>query len=206
MLKRHFGGVFNTSKIIGKIRKSKLLLKNIYNIGMLKVRIPFAHAKSIYEIDGAFFTKLGVKYVLADLDNTLDSYRTKFPTKQAIELKERLAKDGIELIIVSNNTGNRVSTYANALGVRFLNSVGKPFASRLLKKLAKLNIKKEEVIMIGDQVVTDITCANRAKIKSVLTDKIVKEDQITTRFNRLFDRPLRRSLKRKNLLVDWRNI
>ena len=206
MLKRHFGGVFNTSKIIDNIRKSKLLLKNIYNIGMLKVRIPFAHAKSIYEIDGAFFTKLGVKYVLADLDNTLDSYRTKLPTKQAIELKERLAKDGIELIIVSNNTGNRVSTYANALGVRFLNSVGKPFASRLLKKLAKLNIKKEEVIMIGDQVVTDITCANRAKIKSVLTDKIVKEDQITTRFNRLFDRPLRRSLKRKNLLVDWRNI
>lgn len=173
---------------------------------MLKVRIPFAHAKSIYEIDGAFFTKLGVKYVLVDLDNTLDSYRTKLPTKQAFELKERLAKEGIELIIVSNNTGNRVSTYANALGVRHLNSVGKPFASKLLKKLALLNIKKEDAIMIGDQVVTDITCANRAKIKSVLTDKIVKEDQITTRFNRLFDRPLRRSLKRKNLLVDWRNI
>ena len=173
---------------------------------MLKIHIPFAHDASIYEIDVDFFRKLGIKYVLTDLDNTLDSYRTKFPTEKAFELKEKLAEHDIELIIVSNNTGNRVSTYANGLGVRFFNSIGKPFASRLLKKLAKLNISKDEVIMIGDQVVTDITCANRAKIKSVLTDKLVKEDQITTRFNRLFDRPLRRALERKNLLKDWRAI
>ena len=173
---------------------------------MLKVRIPFAHASSIYDIDVAFFHKLGIKYVLADLDNTLDSSRTKLPSKRAVELKEKLAKENIELIIVSNNTGTRVSTYANALGVRYFNSIGKPFASRLLKKLALLKISKDEVIMIGDQVVTDITCANRGKIKSVLTDKLVKEDQITTRFNRLFDRPLRKALKRKNLLKDWRAI
>ena len=173
---------------------------------MLKKRIPFVHAKSIYDIDVDFFHKLGVKYVLADLDNTLDSYRTKLPGKAAIKLKEKLNKADIELIIISNNTGNRVSMYANALGVRYLNSVGKPFAKRLLKKLALLNVNKDEAIMIGDQVVTDITCANRAKIKSVLTDKLVKEDQITTRFNRLMDRPLRRSLKRKNLLKDWRNV
>ena len=173
---------------------------------MLKSHIPFAHAQSLYDIDVAFFTKFGVKYVLADLDNTLDSYRTKTPSEKAVELKQKLEKAGIELIIVSNNTGKRVSTYANELKVRHLNSVGKPFAKKLLKKLAMLNIDKNQAMMVGDQVVTDITCANRAKIKSVLVDKLVKEDQITTRFNRLFDRPLRRSLKRKNLLVEWRNI
>ena len=60
--------------------------------------------------------------------------------------------------------------------------------------------------MIGDQTVTDIACGNRARIKTVLTDKIVKEDQPTTHFNRLFDRPIRRKLARKNLLRDWRNL
>ena len=38
----------------------------------------------------------------------------------------------------------------------------------------------------------------------ILTDKIVKEDQPTTHFNRLFDRPIRRHLKRKGKLIDWR--
>lgn len=171
---------------------------------MLKVRVPFAHASSIYQIDVSFFKKLGVKYVLTDLDNTLDSYKTKFPTEKAKELKKLFESNGLELVIISNNTGKRVSTYATALGVRYLSSVGKPFAKKLLRKLSENKIDIDLSIMVGDQVVTDITCANRAGIKSVLTDKLVKEDQPTTRINRLLDRPLRRALKRKHLLKDWR--
>lgn len=173
---------------------------------MLKCRIPFAHASSIYDIDVSFYKKLGIKYVLSDLDNTLDSYKTKLPSNKAVELKKILQENEIELIIISNNTGKRVSTYSDALGIRYLSSVGKPFATKLLKKLAENKIDIDKSIMIGDQVVTDITCANRANIKSVLTDKLVKEDQWTTRFNRLFDRPLRKALKRKHLLKDWREI
>lgn len=171
---------------------------------MLKIRVPFAHASSIYDIDVAFYKKLGIKYVLSDLDNTLDSYKTKLPSSRAIELKNKLKENDIELVIISNNTGKRVSLYSNELGVRYLSAVGKPFASKLLRKLNENNIDKNCSIMIGDQVVTDITCANRARIKSVLTDKLVKEDQPTTRINRLLDRPLRKALKRKHLLKDWR--
>ena len=173
---------------------------------MLKRFIPFAHAESIFEIDLDFFSKLGIKYVFADLDNTLDSYRQQTPLEPAVKFKEELAKRGIELIIVSNNRGKRVQKYSKELGVRHWSSLGKPFAIRIKKFMKRLNIKKDEVIMIGDQIVTDISCANGAKIKSVLTEKLVPEDQPTTRFNRLFDNPLRRKLKRKNLLKDWRQI
>lgn len=171
---------------------------------MLKRYIPTMHAKSIYEIDVSLYKKIGVKYVLADLDNTLDSYKQKTPSKQALFLKEELMAEGIEIIITSNNTGKRVTTYSKALGVRFMSRVGKPFARGLLKKLAQMKLDKNEVILIGDQTVTDICCANGAKIKSILTDKLVKEDQPTTRFNRLFDKPIRRKLNKKNLLKDWR--
>ena len=173
---------------------------------MFKRFVPFAHAESIYKIDLSFFTKLGIKYVFADLDNTLDSYKQATPLKPAIELKENLEKLGIELIIVSNNRGKRVQKYSKDLGVKHWSTLGKPFATRICKIMKKLNINKDEVIMIGDQIVTDISCANGAKIKSVLTEKLVPEDQPTTRFNRLFDNPLRRKLKRKNLLKDWRQI
>lgn len=173
---------------------------------MLKRFIPFAHAKSIFEIDVSFYKKLKIKYVLADLDNTLDSYKQKTPLKKAKELKSKLSENGIELIIVSNNTGKRVSKYSEELSVRRFSSLRKPFAIKLKKVLKKNGIQNDEVIMIGDQIVTDIRCANGAKIKSVLTEKLVKEDQPTTRFNRLFDNPLRKKLNKKNLLKDWRQI
>ena len=173
---------------------------------MWKRLIPFAHAQSIFEIDVSFYKNLGVKFILVDLDNTLDSYKTETPSKRVIDLKEDLLMEGIELIITSNNTGKRVTKYSRALGVRFMSKVGKPFSRKLLKKLRELKIQKHEVILIGDQIVTDISCANRAKIKSVLTEKLVEEDQPTTRFNRLFDNPLRRKLNKKHLLKDWREI
>ena len=173
---------------------------------MLKRFIPFAHAESIFEIDLSFYQKLGIKYVFADLDNTLDSYKQATPTERAVKLKNDLARLGIELIIVSNNTGARVQKYSKELGVRHFSSLFKPFSHKLKNIMKTANIKPEDVVMVGDQTVTDISCANGAKIKSVLTEKLVEEDQPTTRFNRLFDNPLRKKLRKKNLLRDWRQI
>ena len=173
---------------------------------MLKRFIPFAHAESIFEIDLSFYEKLGIKYVFADLDNTLDSYKQATPLERAKNLKRELEKNGIELIIVSNNTGSRVKKYSKELGVRHFSSLAKPFSFKIKKIMKRANIKPESVVMIGDQIVTDISCANGAKIKSVLTEKLVPEDQPTTRFNRLFDNPLRKKLRKKNLLRDWRQI
>ena len=52
---------------------------------------------------------------------------------------------------------------------------------------------------------TDVIAARGAKIRVVLTEKVVKEDQWTTHINRIFDRPIRRHLRKKGKLVDWRN-
>ena len=56
---------------------------------MFKKFIPFAHAENIYDIDVNFFKKLGLKYLLIDLDNTLDSYKASTP-KQNVLLEKNL--------------------------------------------------------------------------------------------------------------------
>ena len=171
---------------------------------MCKVYTPYAHAKSIFEIEIDFYKKHGIKTVLSDLDNTLDSYKTKTPSANVVSFKQLLEENRIELFIISNNTGKRVQEYANALGVRYASAVGKPFARKLIRKLKEAQIDLKTAVLIGDQTVTDIASANRARILCILTDKIVKEDQPTTHFNRLFDRPIRRHLKRRGKLIDWR--
>lgn len=173
---------------------------------MCRKRIAYAHAKSVYEIDIEFYKKNNVKFLFLDLDNTLDSYKLYHPTEKAFELKKKLLDAGITPYIISNNKGKRVSSYANDLGVEYLNSAFKPFAKRINKFLEEKHIDKNEVMMVGDQMFTDVGAGNRAKIKVILTDKIVKEDQWTTKFNRIFDHFARKHALKKGELKDWRTL
>ena len=166
----------------------------------------FAHAKSIFEIDIDFFKHFGVKVLLVDLDNTLDSYRLYTPTDRSRDYINRLIEAGIKPFIISNNSGKRVSSYANALGIEYMNSSGKPFGFKVKKLIKERNWNLDELMMVGDQMLTDAGMANSANIRMVLTDKIVKEDQWTTHFNRLIDRPMRWYYGKKGKLVDWREV
>ena len=172
---------------------------------MFKKFIPFAHSKSIYEIEPCFFVNHGVKVLFMDLDNTLDSYRDKEPKKETIDYVNRLKEAGLTPVIISNNKAHRVSGYANLLGVEFLSSARKPFSKRINQEIARRNVDKENVMLVGDQLMTDVLAAKGAKIRVVLTEKLVKEDQWTTHINRLFDRPIRKYHRKRNNLIDWRN-
>lgn len=172
---------------------------------MFKKFIPFAHAKSIYEIDVDFYKRNGVTTLFMDLDNTLDSFKAREPKEETINLVKILKENGINPIIISNNKASRVSGYANLLGVEFLSSARKPFSRKIKKEIAKRGIDKNNVMLVGDQMMTDVLAANGAKIKVVLTEKIVKEDQWTTHINRIFDRPIRKYHRKHNNLIDWRN-
>ena len=178
----------------------------VYNNCMCFKRKIFAHAKSVFEIDVDFFKQHNVKTLLMDLDNTLDSYRLYEPTDRSREFINKLIDAGIQPFIISNNRGKRVSSYANSLGIEYMWSSGKPFAFKLKKLIKERNWKVEELMMVGDQMLTDAGMANKANIRMILTDKIVKEDQWTTHFNRLFDRPMRKHYAKKGELIDWREL
>ncbi len=166
----------------------------------------YAVAKSIYDIDIKFFKERNTKVLLIDLDNTLDSYKLYHPTQKAIDLIDKLRKADIYPVIVSNNRGKRVSSYANDLNVEFINSAMKPFAHKINKFVESHGFNKDEMFLVGDQMITDVGAGNRAHIRVILTDKIVKEDQWTTRFNRIFGRLIRKHQAKKGKLVDWRNL
>lgn len=172
---------------------------------MFKRFIPFAHATSIYEIDVAFFKKQGIKVLFMDLDNTLDSYKVKEPKERTIELVRQLKENGVTPVIISNNKPHRVCGYADELGVEFLASARKPFSKKIKAEIARRGLTPEQVMLVGDQLMTDVLAGKGAGIKVVLTEKVVKEDQWTTHINRLMDRPIRRYHRKKGNLIDWRN-
>lgn len=168
--------------------------------------IPFAWAKNIYDIYVDFYRSMNIKTLIIDLDNTLDSYKTKMPSNRAIQLIGEMKNSGLRPVIVSNNRGKRVKEYAEALGVECIHSAMKPFPYKINRFIVDNQLNKEEIILIGDQLLTDVKAAKNVGIKSILLEKLVKEDQFTTHFNRIFDRMIRKRLKNKNLLKEWREL
>ena len=169
----------------------------------MKNLIPTAHAKNIFEIDVEFFKALNIKTVMADLDNTLDSYLNKTPSKETINLVKRLKDNNINIIIVSNNSEKRVSMYAKILNVNYISRAFKPFPSKINKYIKKNGLKKDEIIFIGDQLLTDIKVANKAKIKSIYVDEITTKNAFITILNKKIESYYKNRLKKHNKFINW---
>ncbi|MGI6734981.1 MAG: YqeG family HAD IIIA-type phosphatase [Bacilli bacterium] len=169
----------------------------------MKKFIPTYYAKNVYEVSLDFYRKHGIKTLLIDLDNTLASYRDREPSAETIKFVRNLETNGIRVLLASNNSGKRVKRYAETLGIPYIAGARKPLASKMRKFLKNEGVDFNSLLMIGDQLLTDVFCANTLGVKIMLTDKLVNEDQWTTRINRLIDRPLRKRLQRKGKLKEW---
>ena len=57
--------------------------------------------------------------------------------------------------------------------------------------------EKDQVVMVGDQLMTDIRAAHRAGIRSILVKPLVQHDSIKTQINRARERHVMRKITEK---------
>ena len=88
-----------------------------------------------------------------------------------------------EVMVVLVANGKKLP-YLNELGVGGYSFALKP-STRNLAKIKKIyNLKKKEMVMIGDQIVTDILSGNKFKIMTILVDPLGEKDLKITGLNR----------------------
>lgn len=115
----------------------------------------------------------GVRLVLADLDNTLVAYKVPEPTPQVVAWKEGLEREGIQLFLLSNSRRpGRAQHFAQALGIPFLGHAGKPKRGGFRQAMERMGVGPEEMVMVGDQIFTDILGANRSGVTPLLVQPI----------------------------------
>lgn len=154
---------------------------------MLTKFIPDYYYKTIEDIPYSKLYADGIRLILTDLDNTLISYLEKEPTEALFAWKEKMEKMGFEVIIVSNSRKDRVEHFATTLGLPFVKFAKKPllFGMKRALKLAKREYKKEEIMEIGDQLMTDVFASRRMGILTILVKAIDKKTEILpTKINR----------------------
>ncbi len=173
---------------------------------MNKKAIPFAIAKNAYSIPVSFYKKNGIKNVLFDLDNTLACYKDKDAPEITLKLVEALKKEGIFVAIASNNTNKRVLDFSKELNIPAYCALKKPFSGPLKRLLEKEGLKKEETVLVGDQILTDVYAANGAGIRAILCYPLTKLDPIWTKINRILSKGKMKKLYKKPYKDMWRAI
>lgn len=167
---------------------------------MLKLFLPSEHVKSIFDIKGADLKARGIKGVITDLDNTLVEWDRPSATPELIKWFEELQKHGILVTIVSNNKLKRVKDFSDPLSIPFIYEARKPLGRAFRKAASDMGLKKEEIVVIGDQLLTDVFGGNRSGLHTILVVPVAQSDGFFTRFNRKVERRILASLKRKGML------
>lgn len=164
-------------------------------MGIFKPKI---YKKTIFDIPYKTLKKEGITCLVFDLDNTLGLISHKSCPEETKVLLKELQKDFI-LVICSNNTTKRLKPYMEELGIDGVSWSLKPSMKGLIKIKTKYHLKKKEMCMIGDQIVTDVLAGNRFHIKTILVDPLGEKDLKITGLNRKIENYIVKKYEKRGL-------
>lgn len=171
-------------------------------MGLIKTYfMPNDYVQSVFQIDIEKLANSGFKGIITDLDNTLVGWDVKTPTKEIQEWFKKANDLGLTITIVSNNNEKRVSGFSKDLDVDFIFKARKPMGRAFKKAIQHMNIKPEETIVIGDQMLTDVLGGNNNGLYTIMVVPVKKTDGFLTRLNRIIERRLLNYFKRKGYIT-----
>jgi HAD superfamily phosphatase (TIGR01668 family) len=170
---------------------------------MLKQLIPDLYVDSVFDIDLDKLAERGIKGIITDLDNTLVRWDQPDATPKLIEWLDHVRDTrGIKVCIVSNNKHHRVEQFAKPLNIPYIGRARKPKKSPFLRALDALGTKREETVVIGDQLFTDVLGGNRMNMYTILVVPVAEKEWIGTKVLRLMER-IALSILRRRGMIPW---
>ena len=169
---------------------------------MIKQFLPNEQVQDIFSISPDHLKEKGIKAIITDLDNTLVEWDRPNATPKLIQWFKAMQEQGILVTIVSNNNKSRVGAFAEPLGVPFIFQARKPMGRAFKKAIKEMGVKKEEAVVIGDQLLTDVLGGNRSGFHTILVVPVAQSDGFFTKFNRQVERRIMKFFKRKGML-EW---
>ncbi|AZR73617.1 hypothetical protein BBF96_09580 [Anoxybacter fermentans] len=167
---------------------------------MFKYLCPDLFIANILEIKPVYLKEMGVKGIICDLDNTIIPWDEEFLSEEMINWVISLKKDGIRFCLLSNSLHNRVNSIAQKLAIDAVPAAGKPRKKAFLKAIDKLQLSKEKILVVGDQLFTDILGGKRLGLKTILVKPMSEKEFFWTRFMRRLEKWVLDKLEYKGIL------
>ena len=157
---------------------------------------PTKYATRISQIDPVELRARGIRGAICDLDNTLVGFRTLVPLEEDAAWVRRAHDAGVRVAVLTNNGTPWAAQVAKDLGVPCIPRARKPLPHGFRLAMRVLELKPDEVVVIGDQLFTDVLGAKLAGLEVILVDPLVRYDPWNTRPLRWIERIVMRGVPR----------
>ena len=159
---------------------------------------PKKYINNVLEISADFLKEENINGLILDVDNTLLFNDRKMLTGLT-QWVENMKKNNIKLCILSNtNKKDKVDKLSKDLKVPYIFFAKKPLKGGFKKAAKILNMKNENIAVVGDQIFTDVIGANRMNMYPILTKPLSQTDILITRIKRpLEEYIIKKYLERK---------
>ena len=149
---------------------------------------PTKYYESSYIIDYEKLYEKGYRGIIYDLDNTLVPHGAP-ADERALELMDRLKSIGYTIFFLSNNRKEREEMFNEKIGALYLCKASKPNKRGYLKAAEMMNLDPSKILVVGDQIFTDIWGANMAGMRSCLVMPIDRSsDEIQIVIKRMLEK------------------
>ncbi|MBE3594433.1 MAG: YqeG family HAD IIIA-type phosphatase [Candidatus Carbobacillus altaicus] len=149
---------------------------------------PFRYLHSVYDLDFSALRCIGIRGIVVDLDNTLLEWHRDTGTERLRQWFDTARENGMKAILVSNSKKPRVSKIAEPFGIPYIAFAKKPLPFAYRKALRLMDLPPEAVVVIGDQLLTDILGGNLYGLKTILVAPLSQKEGLVTRINRRLER------------------
>ncbi|WP_048703515.1 YqeG family HAD IIIA-type phosphatase [Companilactobacillus ginsenosidimutans] len=166
---------------------------------------PNVMLNKITDIDADDLIKENITTIMTDLDNTILPWNSSEYSLSLRKWLNIMKMANIEVLVVSNNSYKRIEKAVDDLNIGIVARAKKPLPFEIIKFLKENNLRKEEVLFVGDQVLTDVLAGSLSGVKTVLVKPIVDTDAKKTRVNRFFERPILKYLQSRDKNLYWKD-
>ena len=150
---------------------------------------PDVNIKSVYDINIFYLKACEVEAVFFDLDSTLMRSKSGVFEKETLEFLTRLQKHFKIAIISNNKNKDYIEQARKQVDCPVIGCAKKPDTKILLNICKDLNVKPCNCAFVGDRPLSDILCAKRAGMFSILVDSISADtEKKIVRFARFLER------------------
>eukprot|EP01047_Picozoa_sp_COSAG01_P000478 COSAG01_NODE_9_length_43729_cov_66.133463_15_plen_181_part_00 len=141
-----------------------------------EIFVPTLIKRSVEEIDLQDLVEQGYKFLFLDIDNTVLALTERKISLKYLHWIEQAKVLGLQVYFVSNNSNQkRIESACTQAKLKAIYFSCKPFVYATKELMRAIGAKPKEVIMVGDQLFTDVIMGNWLGACSVLVDPLDKK-------------------------------
>ncbi len=160
-----------------------------YTVGwffkLVDLATPHIFADQAADVDFTELKAAGYELIIFDFDNTLETWRSRQVSPGTLRTLKSARDSGLKIALVSNAKNSRLEPIRESIGgVPVIGRALKPFPGRSRKFVRETGVAYHRVVVIGDQLFTDILMGNLLGAFTIKTRPLSDEEFLWTRMVR----------------------